>query len=133
MHLLSKDKHRLAQWYCTHLGFEIVDDLELRGEPNGPVLITSDRGHTGLSVFTSSKSVPNVLPAFDADPALFLALHAHFNRPAVYDHYRFFSFYVPDGDGNRIEICSTDYEATKQKLVSAQVAYLFMTPATYQP
>lgn len=133
IHLRSPNKVALANWYCAHLGFKIIDDLEKVGEPGGPVLITSDDGVTGLSIFTSLKDKKNVFPAFGADIETFLMMVKKFGKPRIYDHYYFFSFYIHDLDQNKIEICCTDYRDLKVRLDEVKWPYVFMTPATYTP
>jgi|GEM_PF-3969543 len=132
IHLVSPNKLQLADWYCRNLGFTIIEDLEARGEPNGPVLITSDKGLTGLSIFTSSKNDNTSLPAFGVDTATFVQLHGKFSAPRIYDHYHFLSFYVKDGDGNKLEICCLEYDALKAVLGREQAPIFLMTPETYQ-
>ncbi len=133
IHLVSPDKLKLAEWYCTHLEFSIVEDLESRGELNGPILITSDNGLTGLSIFKSTKNDNTSLPAFGTDCESFIRFFRKFSEPRIYDHYRFLSFYVKDGDGNKLEICCMDYSKIKQDLEKAGVEVFLMSPDTYIP
>jgi hypothetical protein len=133
IHLRSKNKLQLAQWYCANLGFKIIEDLESRGELGGPILITSDNGQTGLSIFTSEKEPNNIFPAFGTDPATFFNFHEKFSAPRIYDHYHFFSFYLKDLDQNKIEICCTEYQNIKDYVSMKKIEYFLMTPETYTP
>ena len=133
IHMRSKDKVRLANWYCETLGFKIIEDLESRGELNGPILITSDDGKTGLSIFKSEKEPNNVFPAFGTDLKTFFALREKLQNPRIFDHYQFFSFYLKDLDQNKIEICCTDYHAMNVYLAHGKFEYYLMTPETYTP
>jgi hypothetical protein len=133
IHIRSKNKQNLAAWYCSELDFTIIEDLEKRGEPGGPILITSDQGLTGLSIFQSEKEPNNVFPAFATDTIAFLDLYQKFNQPRIYDHYHFFSFYLKDLDQNKIEICCTDYQKAAQALKVAGIDIYLMTPETYTP
>lgn len=133
IHLRSKDKVALAHWYCTELGFQWIEDLEKRGEKDGPILITPDHGLTGLSIFQSSKEPNNVFPAFGAKLEDFFIFYRKFSNPRIYDHYHFVSFYLRDLDQNKIEICCMDYEAVKNYMVTHQIECVLMTPETYTP
>jgi len=133
LHLVSSNKIRLAQWYCSHLGFTVIEDLEMKGERNGPVLISSDGGQTSLSIFNSLKNENTSLPAFGSDRELFLNLYQQFGCPRIYDHYLFLSFYVKDLDENKLEICSWEYEELKKNLSDRGIAVFLMSPETYTP
>ena len=133
IHLVTHDKKILADWYCKYLGFKFTDDLEERGEPGGPIMITADDGKTSISIFSRDRPIQNIFPAFESSIEGFLELHQVFNSPRIYDHYRFFSLYIKDPDQNKIEVCVTDYETLKAKLNSLKIDYCFMTPETYTP
>lgn len=133
IHLVSPHKLKLADWYCQHLGFSIIEDLENRGEHNGPILISSDNGLTGLSIFNSTKQDNTSLPAFSTDSSNFIAHVRKFDGPRIFDHYHFLSFYIKDGDGNKIEICCMEYEVLKAQLKKENMEFFLMTPETYTP
>ena len=123
----------IADWYCQNLGFHQTDDLEVRGEPGGPILITADEGVTSISIFSRDRPIQNIFPAFGCKIDEFLRLNEKFDNPTIYDHFRFFSFYIRDSDQNKIEICITDYEIARSTLDRLSIKYLFMTPETYTP
>jgi len=133
IHLVSQDKEKLAHWYCENLGFEITDDLEKMGEPDGPVLISADGGVTSISVFTRKRQIQNIFPAFSCTIDQFMEIRNRFASPRIYDHFRFFSFYVFDPDQNKIEVCVTEYETAKQHFQHTSTAYFPMNPETYSP
>lgn len=133
IHLVSPDKFKLADWYCKHLGFSIIEDLEAIGEHKGPVLISSDNGVTGLSIFTSTNKDNTSLPAFSTDALSFIDLLRKFLEPRVYDHYHFVSFYTKDGDGNKLEICCMSYQTAIAELEREKIEVFLMNPDTYIP
>ena len=133
IHLITPNKQALGEWYCFNLGFKVVDDLEKLGESNGPLLISSDDGITGLSIFNARRKPENIFAAYGTSSIEFIQLHEKFSQPPIYDHYRFFSFYIKDLDGNSVEICCTDYTPLKARFDQKNIRYIFMTPDTYTP
>jgi len=133
IHLVSHNKEKLASWYCEKLGFKITDDLEKMGEPDGPILITADGGVTSISVFTRKRPIQNIFPAFSCTIDRFMEIRNHFDTPRIYDHFRFFSFYIYDPDQNKIEICVTEYDQAKKHFEDNSTSYFPMNSETYTP
>lgn len=56
-----------------------------------------------------------------------------FSGPRIFDHYHFLSFYVKDGDGNKLEICCMEYELIKVELKKENIEVFLMNSETYIP
>jgi hypothetical protein len=123
LHIVSEDKLRLAKWYCENLGFKIIADIEALGEAEGPVFVSGDDGRTGITIFTKRErhkgAGTTVIPAFEVLPESLIHLYKKYRQKEdilIYDHLIFFSIYVFDGDQNKLEIMSMQYEKMRELL-----------------
>ena len=114
------NRHEAAGWYELVLGLEIVREYEFWAQdPQGPLMISSDRGSTKLALFQGpAESAPEGsgyrLVAFRVDGSGFIAfltrleslqLRDHRGRvvtmDSVVDHDKAYSVYFPDPYGHR--------------------------------
>lgn len=129
------DRHEAARWYQQVLGLEIVPEYDEWAEPpGGPLMISSDGGHTKLALFQgrpqgSRPATGFHRVAFRVDAAGFmaflqrlrsLALKDHHRREvtsdAVVDHQKAYSIYFADPYGHHLEITTYEHEATQAAL-----------------
>lgn len=126
IHLVSLDKYALAKWYEKFLDFKIIEDIEKLGEKNGPLFISSDNSNTAISIFNVStldkpEAKTNCIPAFSVTASDFIEKFYKFKQEVdgleIIDHILFYSFYVNDLHGTRIEICCFELENIKKALI----------------
>jgi len=129
------NRHEAAQWYQEVLGFDAVRGYEGWAlNPRGPLMISSDDGTTKLALFegepqgTHPRTGP-YLVAFRVDSDTFLAFldrlsqlgisnhdGALITRESAVDHGSAWSVYFSDPYGNRLEITTYDFDATRDAL-----------------
>lgn len=120
------DRYEAAEWYKAVLGLEICEDYERWADRGGPLMISSDGGHTMLALFRGSgdDTGPRHL-AFRTDGDGFLAFVDGLGsnpeidasgRAAVVDHDLSFSVYFSDPYGHDLEVTTYDYEQVAAEL-----------------
>jgi len=131
--LYVPDQYEAAEWYRQLFGLEILTDFEFWAE-DGPLMISSDDGHTKLALFRGEPpgwKPPNGFQrvAFSVDGQGFLAflnrlaehpVYNHQGQPAhnleVVDHELSYSLYFCDPYGNRYEVTTYDYPYVHNQL-----------------
>jgi catechol 2,3-dioxygenase-like lactoylglutathione lyase family enzyme len=129
------DRYEAAEWYRRTLGLDIVPRYQKwAANPRGPLMISSDDGSTKLALFEgqpqeSGQTSGWHLVAFRVDADGFLEFVTRLaDRPlmddqrrtvtveSVVDHEEAYSVYFSDPYGNRLELTTYDYEATRAGL-----------------
>lgn len=133
--LFVPDRLEAAAWYEQVLGLAIVPGYRhWADDPRGPLMISSDGGHTKLALFQGRPqgTQPTAgfhLVAFRVDAGGFLgfldrlpelALTNHTGRSVtrdlVVDHGKAFSIYFNDPFGHRFEVTTYDHAAVRSAL-----------------
>jgi catechol 2,3-dioxygenase-like lactoylglutathione lyase family enzyme len=133
--LFVPDRREAAAWYQRALGLEVLPDYEAwAADRRGPLMISSDEGHTKLALFEGRPQESRAtagfhLVAFRVDSGGFTAcvrrlaaleVRDRHGQPisaqSVVDHEKAFSIYFSDPYGHRLEITTYDYEATRAAL-----------------
>jgi catechol 2,3-dioxygenase-like lactoylglutathione lyase family enzyme len=133
--LFVPDRFEAASWYERTLGLEIVEECRPWADnPQGPLMISSDRGATKLALFTGNPQGARDTAgfhrvAFVVDGPGFLAflerlpglhLQDHQARPvhadAAVDHQQAYSIYFCDPYGHRLEVTTYDHDAVRAAL-----------------
>jgi catechol 2,3-dioxygenase-like lactoylglutathione lyase family enzyme len=120
------NRYETAQWYEDVLGLTICDEYEMWAERGGPLVISSDGGHTMLALFEGSpgERKPRHI-AFRTDGEGFLEFVnglAEFSgvdaegRADVVDHDLSFSVYFTDPAGYRLEVTTYEYDRVEAEL-----------------
>lgn len=130
------DRYAAAQWYEQVFGLTILRDFAGWAEdPRGPLMISSDGGHTKLALFQGDPPQAGAQSrfrvAFQVDSAGFLAfierldtlelVHHSGERLSsahVVDHEKSWSLYFNDPYGNPFEITTYEYDAVRKKLIA---------------
>lgn len=136
-HIACPNKFELAEWYKSHLGFEIVQDVEALGERDGPLIVSGDGGRTGISIFTSKDLKRDFalkcIPAFEVSTKDFIDFYkaekARRPETAIYDHLSSFSVYFFDPMGTKLEFTAANYQETKDALAKEQILPKVMNPS----
>jgi catechol 2,3-dioxygenase-like lactoylglutathione lyase family enzyme len=129
------NRHEAAEWYQLVLGLEIVREHEFWAQdPQGPLMISSDRGSTKLALFQGPAESPTEgsgyrLVAFRVDGSGFIAflkrleslqLRDHHGRvvtiDSVVDHGKAYSVYFSDPYGHRLEVTTYDHDGLRTAL-----------------
>lgn len=134
--LIVPDRYVAASWYYDVLGLEIIPEFEFwADDPQGPLMIGTMDAGTKLALFTgvtgdvqSKKGIYRI--AFRVNSELFmdfvsqldrLQLRDHnnqfVNHEMIADHDRAFSIYFCDPYGNRLEITTYEFDATKLAMI----------------
>lgn len=133
--LFVPDQYAAAAWYREIFGLQILSDFE-SWAAGGPLMISSDDGHTKLALFAGDppgfrqpRGFQRV--AFNVSGRGFLTFLERLEAHPVYDHHGLlahklevvdhdlsFSLYFCDPYGNRFEITSYDYQHINSKLTS---------------
>ena len=134
--LFVPDRYVAARWYEQALGLRILPEHEHWAGPGGPLMISSDGGHTMLALFEgesrgSRPTAGHHRVAFRVSGAGFLQFLDHVREVPVYsesgepvsslcpvDHGKAFSVYFCDRYGNRFEVTSYEYQHVKKGLAS---------------
>ena len=131
--LYVPDQYEAAEWYRQVFGLEILPGFE-SWAADGPLMISSDDGHTKLALFKGEP--PRFNPpvgfqrvAFHIDGHGFLLflnrlpeypLFDHNGQPAyslqVVDHDLSYSLYFCDPYGNRYEVTTYDYQIVHDRV-----------------
>ena len=126
--LFVPDRHQAAAWYREIFGLQILPGREHWAEdPRGPLMISSDGGHTKLALFQGepqgtrdtagfhlvafSVSATNFNRFLDRLPQLALTNHEgrQVTDADVRDHQGAYSIYFVDPYGHRLELTTYDY------------------------
>lgn len=131
--LYVPDQYTAAQWYQQVFGLEIVPGFEFWAAA-GPLMISSDGGHTKLALFKGEppgfkSPIGFQRVAFHVDSQGFLtflnrlAEHPVFDHDGnqaysleVVDHDLSYSLYFCDPYGNRYEVTTYDYQIVHDHL-----------------
>lgn len=131
--LIVPDQYEAADWYRQRFGLVILPGYE-DWATHGPLMISSDDGHTKLALFEGeppgfNKPVGFQRVAFNVDGNGFLAFLGRLSEHPVYDHNGqiahtldvvdhdlSFSLYFCDPYGNRYEVTTYDYQAVRSSL-----------------
>ncbi len=131
--LIVPDQYEAAKWYRQVFGLEIIEGFEFWAA-DGPLMISSDGGHTKLALFKGEPpgfSRPKMFQrvAFNVDGQGFITFLKRVAEHPVYDHDGqqvhqldvvdhdlSYSLYFCDPYGNRYEVTTYDYEIVKQTL-----------------
>lgn len=121
-----EDAETTADWYDEVLGLERLDEYEEWATGTGPLVISSDDGHTMLALFeTRSRGQSPRHIAFRTDGAGLLAFADGFSdvsavdchgRGAIVDHRLAYSIYFTDPDDHQLEITTYDYDYVDERL-----------------
>ena len=124
--LTVPDRYEAAQWYEDVLGLELCEEYETWAERGGPLVVSSDGGHTMLALFEGSAADPELRHlAFRTDGPGFLEFVdrladipdvAAEGRENVVDHDLSFSVYFSDPYGHRFEVTTYEYDAVAAEL-----------------
>jgi|SRR5262245_30334193 len=135
--LFVPDRYAAAKWYDQVLGLRILPEHEHWAGPGGPLMISSDSGHTMLALFEGEprRNRPTAghhRVAFRASGIGFLQFLEHVRKVPVYgehgelvtnlhpvDHGKAFSVYFCDPYGNRFEVTTYEYRHVKSALTLA--------------
>lgn len=129
--LFVPDRHEAARWYEAALGLKILREHEdWAAHPKGPLMISSDGGHTKLALFAGAprgnrETAGHHRVAFRTEGQKFLRFLDHLEqfpifdeagqrvtRRKVVDHDKAFSIYFCDPYGHRYEVTTYDYDYT---------------------
>jgi len=131
--VIVPDQYQAAEWYRLVFGLQIMEDFEFWAA-DGPLMISSDGGHTKLALFQGdppgfSQPVGFQRVAFQVDDQGFMTFlrrleqHPVFDHDGrevhvlqVIDHDLSYSLYFCDPYGNRYEVTTYDYESVRAKL-----------------
>lgn len=131
--LIVPDQYQAAEWYRQVFGLRIMEDFEFWAA-DGPLMISSDGGHTKLALFKGdapgfSRPVGFQRVAFHVDGQGLLtfldrlAKHPVFDHDGrkvyeldVVDHDLSYSLYFCDPYGNRYEVTTYEYETVRSLL-----------------
>ncbi|NRA67368.1 MAG: VOC family protein [Pseudobacteriovorax sp.] len=121
IHLGSKDREALAEWYYKIFGFTVVDSLQLwADDPFGPLTIGNKANSIHIALFTRTNPSPSQTIAFSTTGRDFLLWITHLRNNEILfrqeDHEISMSLYFSDPAQNPIEITSYDYACLKQNL-----------------
>lgn len=127
--LFVPDRYEAAKWYEAALGLKILREHDdWAAHPAGPLMISSDGGHTKLALFTGTprgnrETAGHHRVAFRATGQQFLRFLDHLEqfpifdeaeqrvtRRRVGDHGKAFSIYFCDPYGHRYEVTTYDYD-----------------------
>jgi catechol 2,3-dioxygenase-like lactoylglutathione lyase family enzyme len=129
-----RDQYQAAAWYRQVLGLRILPQYEDWAPDGGPLMISSDGGHTMLALFVGEPQGRQPVVglrrvAFRVAADGFVRFLAHLERVPVYDeagqrvsraavvdHAKAFSLYFCDPDGNPYEVTTYAYAAVAQRL-----------------
>ncbi len=130
--LFVPDRHHAAEWYGRVLGLAILPAYKLwADDPRGPLMISSDGGHTKLALFEGQpqgdrETAGFHLVAFRVGAAAFkrfvdrlaeLKLVDDHGRPvtteSVADHAVAWSIYFSDPFGHGLELTTYEYDEAK--------------------
>lgn len=120
------DAEASAAWYSDLLGVAPLDGFASWAAGSGPLVISSDDGHTMLALFETDADeyAPRHI-AFRTDGPGLLAFADRLadepsvdcrGREAIVDHRLSWSIYFDDPDGHRLEITTYDYEYVAERL-----------------
>ena len=131
--LFVPDRRQVADWYRRVLGLDVLPGYEhWAGNPHGPLMISSDNGHTKLALFRGVPQGPRETAGFHLVafrvgaetfveflttlPELDLTDHRgrHVTADLVVDHEKAYSIYFSDPFGHRLELTTYAYEETKR-------------------
>ncbi len=123
------DRDAAADWYGRVLGLSrVASAAAWAADPAGPLMISSDDGHTMVALFTGTPQ-GTAAPigfsrlAFRVDAPAFLAFVARWERSGVEDsgvplrvrdHATAFSAYFTDPYGNALEVTTYEHEAVRR-------------------
>jgi catechol 2,3-dioxygenase-like lactoylglutathione lyase family enzyme len=128
------DRYQAARWYEEVFGLQIMRDFEFWATEGGPLMLSSDGGHTKLALFQGEGSgrqayVGFMRVAFHVNGAGFLAFLERLaslsltdqrdepvSKEQVVDHDKSWSIYFCDPWGNRFEVTTYDYALVKGRL-----------------
>lgn len=131
--LFVPDRYEAARWYRQTLGLEIVREREHWAVPGGPLMISSDGGHTMLALFEGEprRSHPTAgfhRVAFRVSGTAFLQFLERVKQFPVFSdtgdkveelapvaHGQAFSVYFCDPHGNRFEITTYDEQEVRSR------------------
>ncbi len=133
--LFVPDRHEAADWYQRILGLKVVPEYQdWAAVPGGPLMISSDNGHTKLALFEGQPpgSRPTVgfhRVAFRVEAGDFMDFlqrlkerplkdhhGAEVTSDAVVDHHKAYSIYFSDPYGHELEVTTYEYEAARAAL-----------------
>jgi catechol 2,3-dioxygenase-like lactoylglutathione lyase family enzyme len=127
--LFVPDRREAANWYRDVLGLDIVPEYEFwADDPDGPLMISSDRGDTKLALFEgnpqgSRETAGFHVVAFRVSAADFIGFLKRLpelelvddrGRPVrsdrIVDHHAAWSLYFSDPFGHRLELTTYEYD-----------------------
>jgi catechol 2,3-dioxygenase-like lactoylglutathione lyase family enzyme len=122
--LYVPDRRAAAAWYADALGCEPVPGAETwAADPNGPLMISPDRGRTKLALFAGEPQGDRATAgfhrvAFRASATEFLAFIARMaslglNEAREMDHGSAWSVYFTDPYGHRLEVTTYEVEPVR--------------------
>lgn len=133
--LFVPDRWKAAEWYGRVLGLTILREYEhWASDPRGPLMISSDGGHTKLALFEGSPQGARETAGFHlvafrenavnfvkflerlADLELLNHLGQRVTADSVRDHKAAWSIYFCDPFGHRLELTTYDYDQVKARL-----------------
>ncbi len=135
MHVRVPDRAAAVEWYCEHLGFELIEAERFwaDGIDGGPVQLTADGGRTAIAVFAGSDWLPPVpLTAgiaftLELEPFVEFArslpgpLERNHGEPLLPEHLidfdLCFAYDFVDPWGNRFEINCRDHAGVRAALL----------------
>jgi catechol 2,3-dioxygenase-like lactoylglutathione lyase family enzyme len=132
VHVMTADRVAAARWYGEMLGLFAIHDYTQHGDPDGPLVLSSDEGRTHLALFQAPAACAHAghahTVAFRVDGRGFLAFldrldrvvlrgdRARVGRGDVVDHGDSCSLYFRDLDGNPLELTTYDHQLVRGRL-----------------
>jgi catechol 2,3-dioxygenase-like lactoylglutathione lyase family enzyme len=122
--LFVPDRHEAAAWYRRVLGLDVLPEHEdWAQDPQGPLMISSDRGRTMIALFAGEPQAARPTAgfhrvAFRVNGPTFLAFRDRLREveAVLRDHDKAWSLYFSDPWGHRLEVTTYDYAAAAQRL-----------------
>jgi catechol-2,3-dioxygenase len=118
--LTVSDRYEAAGWYADVLGLEVCEEYESWADGNGPLVVSTDGGHTMLALFGGSPDGSDLRHlAFRTDGDSFLefvdklATRSDIDvggRADVVDHDLSFSVYFSDPYDHQFEVTTYEYD-----------------------
>jgi catechol 2,3-dioxygenase-like lactoylglutathione lyase family enzyme len=126
--LFVPDMYEAARWYERVLGLQIVPEYQPWASDGGPLMISSDGGHTKLALFAGQPEPAGPMAAFRRvafsvtaqgfgeflerlpELALTNARHESVTPTSVVDHQQAYSIYFNDPYGHLLEVTTYEYD-----------------------